>query len=78
MCVCVCVCVCGTGMKTTLTLESLASQRDLRFVDSLVPGGDWSGERNIYFKKRKKWVVSKEAVKIPQDVLNSILGHKYH
>ena len=28
----------GTGMKTTLTLESLASQCDLRLADSLVPG----------------------------------------
>ena len=27
----------GTDMKTTLTLESLASQCDLRLADSLVP-----------------------------------------
>ena len=28
----------GTGMKTMITLESLASQYDLRLAGSLVPG----------------------------------------
>ena len=53
----------GTGMKTTLTLESLASQCDLPLADSLVPGwgtkqkqkleeeaGNIQGGREIFLK----------------------------
>ena len=29
----------------------------------LCQGGDWRGEQKIHFKKRKKWIISKEAVK---------------
>ena len=44
------------------TLEGLASQRELHFADCvLFQRGDWSGEQKIYFKKRKR-VISKEAM----------------
>ena len=65
----------GTGMKTTLTLESLASQCDLRLADSLVPG--WgTGVGNKTKIRGRKWVISKEVGNIPRDILNAILGHK--
>ena len=55
----------GTGMKTMLTLESPATQCDFRFADRVVP-------HKIYFKKRKKWVISKRAVR------NSLRHFKCH
>ena len=44
----------GTGMKTTLTLESLASQCDLRLVDSLVPWWDTGVEWGTKQKQSKE------------------------
>ena len=49
-------------MKTTLTLESLASQCDLRSADRVVPGWRLSGDQKMYIKKRKQWVIYKKFV----------------
>ena len=44
----------GTDMKMRLTLQSLASQRDLHFADCVGTGYSLEWQREIYFKKRKK------------------------
>ena len=51
-------------MKTTLSLESLASQCDLCFADSLVPGWklEW-GTKNVFKKEEEVGNIQRDSQK---------------